>query len=106
MERIEAAGAKFKSLTENIETISPGGRMMMQMIGSFAEFEREMIKERTMAGLKTARAEGRVGGRKHKLTEEQRNEIIEMLASGRKNAAQAARIFKVSAATVCRIVNR
>ena len=105
MEKIEGQEAKFKSLTENIETISPSGRMMMQMIGSFAEFEREMIRERTKAGLLTARAEGRIGGRKHKLTEAQRNEIREMITSGRKTAAQAARIFNVSGATVCRIIN-
>lgn len=104
MEKIEASGAKFKSLTENIETISPAGRMMMQMIGSFAEFEREMIRERTKAGLVTARAEGRVGGRRPKLTDEQRKEIQEMVTSGRKSSAQAARIFKISAATVSRIL--
>lgn len=105
MEKIESIGARFKSLTENIETISPAGRMMMQMIGSFAEFERAMIRERTIAGLKTARSEGRIGGRRPKLTDEQRIEIREMVTSGRKTAAQAARIFKVSAATVCRILS-
>src|SRR5271163_3930958 len=51
MERIAQAGASFQSLTENIDTTTPAGRMMMQMIGSFAEFERAMIRERTTAGL-------------------------------------------------------
>lgn len=51
MERIEQAGAGLRSLTESIDTTSPTGRMMMQMVGSFAEFEREMIRERTKAGL-------------------------------------------------------
>lgn len=105
MEKIEAVGARFKSLTENIETISPAGRMMMQMIGSFAEFERAMIKERTKAGLMSARAEGRIGGRKFKLTQAQRKEIQEMVKTGRKTAAQAARIFNVSGATVSRILS-
>ena len=45
----------------------PAGRMMMQMVGSFAEFEHAMIRERTSAGLAAARAEGRVGGRRKKL---------------------------------------
>lgn len=67
MERIALAGAAFQSLTENIETTSPAGRMMMQMVASFAEFERAMIRERTSAGLAAARAEGRVGGRRKKL---------------------------------------
>ncbi|MCM5693573.1 recombinase family protein [Sinorhizobium meliloti] len=50
MERIETAGAGFRSLTEAIDTTTPAGRMMMQMVGSFAEFERAMIRERTSAG--------------------------------------------------------
>jgi hypothetical protein len=55
MERIEAAGAGFRSLTEAIDTTTAAGRMMMQMVGSFAEFERAMIRERTSAGLAQAR---------------------------------------------------
>jgi hypothetical protein len=62
MERIEAAGAGFRSLTEAIDTTTAAGRMMMQMVGAFAEFERAMIRERTGAGLAQARAEGRIGG--------------------------------------------
>ena len=50
MERIAQAGAGFRSITENIDTTTPAGRMMMQMVGAFAEFERAMIKERTSAG--------------------------------------------------------
>jgi hypothetical protein len=56
LERITAAGAGFRSLTESIDTTVPAGRMMMQMLGAFAEYEREMVKERTQAGLKAARA--------------------------------------------------
>ena len=66
LERVSAAGAKFRSLTELIDTSGPAGRMLMQMLGSFAEFEREMIRERTRAGLQEARAQGRVPGRKPK----------------------------------------
>ena len=50
MERIVEAGAGFRSVTESIDTTTPAGRMMMQMVGSFAEFERAMIRERTSAG--------------------------------------------------------
>ena len=67
MDRIADAGAGFRSVTENIDTTTPAGRMMMQMVGSFAEFERAMIRERTSAGIAAARAEGRVGGRRKKL---------------------------------------
>jgi DNA invertase Pin-like site-specific DNA recombinase len=104
MERIKEADAEFRSLTESIDTTTPAGRMMMQMVGSFAEFERAMIRERTSAGLALARAEGRVGGRRRKLTERQRGEIAESVLSGRKSAAEMARLYKVSQPTVSRIV--
>jgi DNA invertase Pin-like site-specific DNA recombinase len=75
MERIVQAGAGFRSITENIDTTTPAGRMMMQIVGSFAEFERAMIRERTSAGIAAARAEGRVGGRRKKLDVAKRREI-------------------------------
>lgn len=103
MEQIGTAGAGFRSLTESIDTTTPAGRMMMQMVGSFAEFERAMIRERTSAGLAQARAEGRIGGRRRKLTL-QRAEIAQSVVSGRKSAAEVARIFGVSQPTVSRIV--
>ena len=77
MERTGAAGAGFRSLTEAIDTTTPAGRMMMQMVGAFAEFERAMIRERTSAGLAAARAAGRIGGRRKKLDATKRREIAE-----------------------------
>lgn len=104
LDQIETAGAGFRSLTEAIDTTTPAGRMMMQMVGSFAEFERAMIRERTNAGLAAARAEGRIGGRRPKLTPDQRADIVENVASGRKTAAQMARLYKISEPTVSRIL--
>jgi|TARA_R110002095_G_scaffold152002_1_gene131589 DNA invertase Pin-like site-specific DNA recombinase len=104
MEKIDNAGAGFKSLTESIDTTNAAGRMMMQMVGAFAEFEREMIRERTKAGLDAARAEGRVGGRRPKLRDDQKKDIIENVLSGRKTGAQMARLYNVSEATISRIV--
>ncbi|USI75246.1 recombinase family protein [Sphingomonas morindae] len=104
MDRIETAGAGFRSLTEAIDTTTAAGRMMMQMVGSFAEFERAMIRERTSAGLAQARAEGRIGGRRRKLGEKQRREIAESVISGRKSGAEMARLYHVSEPTVSRIV--
>ena len=60
LEKIEAVGADFQSLTEAIDTSAPAGRMMMQIVGSFAEFERAMLCERTRNGLAIARKEVRV----------------------------------------------
>jgi DNA invertase Pin-like site-specific DNA recombinase len=104
MERIAEAGAGFRSVTENIDTTTPAGRMMMQMVGSFAEFERAMIRERTSAGLAVARAEGRVGGRRKKLDIAKRREIAESVITGRKSGAEMARLYGVSQPTVSRIV--
>lgn len=104
MERIEVKHAGFRSLTEAIDTTIPAGRMMMQMVGAFAEFERAMIGERTRAGLSAARAEGRIGGRRRKLNSVQQADIIDNVLSGRKTAAQMARLYNVSEATVSRLM--
>jgi DNA invertase Pin-like site-specific DNA recombinase len=104
MEKIGKAGAGFRSLTEAIDTTTPAGRVMMQMVGSFAEFERAMIQERTSAGLAAARAEGRIGGRRKKLDAAKRREIAESVLSGRKSGAEMARLYDISQPTVSRIV--
>jgi DNA invertase Pin-like site-specific DNA recombinase len=106
MERLAEAKAGFRSLTESIDTTTPAGRMMMQMVGSFAEFERAMLRERTKIGLEAARREGRIGGRRPKLTPHQQDEIVRMVARGRKTAADAARLFGVHPATISRLLTR
>ena len=104
MERIAEAGAGFRSVTEHIDTTTPAGRMMMRMVGSFAEFERAMVRERTSAGLAAARAEGRVGGRRKRLDAAKRHEIAESVVAGRKTGAEMTRLHNVSQPTVSRIV--
>ncbi len=106
MERLAEAKAGFRSLTEAIDTTTPAGRMMMQMVGAFAEFERAMLRERTRAGLESARKEGRIGGRRPKLSPEQRAEIVRLVGSGEKTAAEAARLFRIDPATVSRLLTR
>jgi DNA invertase Pin-like site-specific DNA recombinase len=106
MERLGEAKAGFRSLTEAIDTTSAAGRMMMQMVGAFAEFERAMLRERTRVGLIAAREEGRTGGRRPKLSDKQQTEIVRMVQSGGKTAANAARLFNVHPATVCRLMAR
>jgi DNA invertase Pin-like site-specific DNA recombinase len=97
-------GAGFMSITEHIDTTTPAGRMMLQMVGAFAEFEREMIRERTRAGLETARAQGRVGGRKPKLSPQQQAELIRGVQEERYSMAEAARLFQVHPSTVTRLL--
>ena len=64
---LEEGGIGFRSLQENIDTTTSGGRLIFHIFGALAEFERNLIRERTMAGLRAARARGRVGGRPRKL---------------------------------------
>jgi DNA invertase Pin-like site-specific DNA recombinase len=106
MERLEEAKSGFRSLTEAIDTTTPAGRMMMQMVGSFAEFERAMLRERTKAGLEAARREGRIGGRRPKLSPNQQAEIVRMVTRGDKTAADCARLFQIHPATVSRLLAR
>lgn len=62
MDKIQQASAGFQGLTEAIDTTSPGGRMMMQIVGAFAEFKRAMLRVRTKRGPDAARKDGRIGG--------------------------------------------
>ncbi len=64
VEGLEEKDIGFRSLTENIDTTSPSGKLVFHLFGALAEFERALIKERTVAGLAIARANGRVGGRR------------------------------------------
>src|SRR5215211_9501055 len=65
---LESQGIGFKSLTEHIDTTSPSGKLIFHIFGALAEFERNLIRERTNAGLEAARARGRIGGRPKSLT--------------------------------------
>ncbi len=106
MERLAEVKAGFRSLTEAVDTTTAAGRMMMHMVSVFAEFERCMLKERTKAGLDAAREEGRIGGRRPKLSPQQQAEIRRMISKGDKTAADAARLFKIHPATVSRLLAR
>lgn len=77
----------------------------MNLVGAFAEFERAMIRERTKAGLAAARAEGRVGGRRKKLSQAQRADVADNILSGRRTRAQMARLYRVSQPTISRIIS-
>jgi DNA invertase Pin-like site-specific DNA recombinase len=93
-------------LSRGIDTITAPGRMMMQMVGAFAEFERAILRERTKSGLDAARKQGRIGGRRPKLRPDQQDEIVSMVSAGNETAADAARLFNVHPATVSRLLAR
>jgi DNA invertase Pin-like site-specific DNA recombinase len=72
MTELEKEGIGFRSLQEDINTTTPNGKLTFHLFGALAEFERDLIKERTHAGLKAARARGRKGGRPKRLSAQQR----------------------------------
>ncbi|STT51535.1 Resolvase/integrase Bin [Klebsiella pneumoniae] len=79
----------------------------MQIVGSFAEFERAMLRERTKSGLAAARQDGRVGGRRPKLTPQQQKEIVSLVTSGQKNGPLMLHVcFRVHPSTVVRLLAR
>lgn len=79
---LEGRGVGFRSLTENIDTTTPGGRLVFHLFGALAQFERDLIGERTRAGLKAAEARGRRGGRQAVVTPEKLAKARQHMASG------------------------
>ena len=78
MAELEAERIGFQSVTESIDTTTPGGKLVFHIFGALAEFERNLIRERTYAGLAAARARGRKGGRRKKLGEKQRAVAVDL----------------------------
>ena len=89
---LEAKGVGFRSLTEAIDTTTPGGRLVFHMFGALGEFERDLIRERTRAGLTAAAARGRKGGRKPVATPERIERARAMIARGLTVREAAARL--------------
>jgi len=102
---LEARQVALVSLTEAIDTSSPGGRLVFHMFGSMAQFERDLIRERIMAGLAAARARGRTGGRPSVWTPEKLRTARAMQAQG-EDVASIARVLGMSRATVYRGVSQ
>lgn len=96
--------AGLRSLTEPFDTTGPMGRMVAQMLGVIAEFERQLIIERTRAGLEVARAQGRVGGRPRALRPDQRAKIVKDIQENTLTQVEAARLFRVSVSTISRLM--
>ena len=98
----------FRSLTDNIDTTTASGRMFFHMMGALAQFERDLIRERTLAGLKAARERGNVGGRPRKLSDADlklARSLLKDKSAGWTRPAVAARLG-VSHMTLWRALNR
>jgi len=102
VERIEATGAGFRSLAEDIDTTTPAGRLIFHVFASIAQFERERISERTKEGLAAARKRGRVGGRPPALTPAQKEEVRRLRDQDGRAITEIAVLFRVSTRTIRR----
>src|SRR5208283_4721129 len=80
--KLHQNGTHFKSITDNVDTSTPSGRFFFHIMASLAQMERELVAERTRAGLAAARAQGRIGGRKRKMTKSKMESAKKLLSSG------------------------
>jgi DNA invertase Pin-like site-specific DNA recombinase len=90
----------FRSLTESIDTTTAGGRLIFHIFGALAEFERSIIRERTVAGLAAARSRGRYGGRPKVMTDDTLLAAKALLQEGRLTVQEVAKQLRISPATL------
>ena len=105
LERLNDLNVQLKVLDQNIDTSTPEGKLFFTIIGAVAEFERSLIVSRTKDGLAAARARGRVGGRKPKLSVKQQQEIRRLYEAKDKTVGEIGELFGVSRPTVYSVVN-
>ena len=105
VDQLGKEGVEFRSLKENFDTSTIGGKLFFQFTGMMAEYERARLRERTLEGLKAARARGRVGGRPRRLTEEQERMISRRRQEG-ESTREIARMYNVSVGTISRALAR
>jgi DNA invertase Pin-like site-specific DNA recombinase len=103
---LERQGVGFQSVTEQIETGNAAGKLQFHVFAALAEFERNLIRERTRAGLAAARARGRAGGRKPKLDAQQVREIKRLMTDPNIPVSQIADRYKVSRTTIYKVAPR
>jgi len=102
VEDLKAKGVGLRSLTEQIDTTTPGGKLIFSIFGALAEFERALIQERTLAGLVAARSRGRTGGRPPVMTPLKIKKAREMYEAGDYTVEAIAETLGVSRKTVYR----
>lgn len=106
IEDLETRGVKFRSVTEAIDSAGPMGKVLLTIIAAFAEMERQVLRDRTNAGLEAARARGRKGGRKPKLTPKHDQAIRSLYEAHETPVSAIAETFAVSEPTVWRSLAR
>ena len=106
VEDLEQRGVGFQSLTEQMDTTTAGGKLVFQIFGALAEFERSLIRERTNAGLAAARERGRVGGRPRKLSDSDIAKAKAMLKDPDIMVKDVAETLGVDPSTLYRAIGR
>lgn len=99
-------GIHFASLTDGIDTATPAGRFFFHVMAALAEMERDLVRERTSAGLQAAKARGRLGGRRPKLTPQQLMHAARLLSDPETTGAEVAKTFGVARSTLYRALDR
>lgn len=94
----------FKSITENIDTTTGGGKLVFHIFGALAEFERDIIRDRTNAGLQAARARGRKGGRPKSLTGKKVAMAQELYNNQNNSISEICKTLNISRATLYRSI--
>jgi len=102
--QLQAKNIGFKSLTENIDTTTSGGKLIFHIFGALAEFERELIRERTQAGLSAARARGRTGGRPKALSEKRAAMARQLYQDKSYSIGEICKTLNISRATLYRYI--
>jgi len=97
---LQERGIGFRSLTESMDTTTSGGKLIFHIFGALAEFERNLIRERTKAGLEAARARGRKGGRKPALSDKQQEVAVKLYHEKAHTAEEICRIMGISKPTL------
>ncbi len=103
VEQLRLRGVGFRSVTEGIDTTNPSGRLFFNVVASLAEFERDLVRERTVAGLAAARARGRTGGRRAVLTGKKLELALKLRADRTMSVSEACQILGCSRATFYRL---
>jgi DNA invertase Pin-like site-specific DNA recombinase len=106
VQRLEAEGVGLRSLTEGIDTTTAGGWLIFHLFGALADFERELTRERILAGLAAARAQGRIGGRPRKLSAEKLKAAQRLLQDPDSTVSGVARTLGVHRSTVHRVLQK
>ena len=97
---MEETGVQLRSLTEGIDTSTTNGKLTFHLFAALAEFERALVRERTRAGLEAARARGRMGGRKHRLSPERRAHAVALYKAKQKTVGEICRLMGISKPTL------